>query len=328
VATVLAFHAHPDDEVLLTGGTLAKLAHERNRVVIVVATDGIMGEASDRRLRELRASAAVLGAARVVHLGYADSGYGPLLFPDPPGRVRFARADLEEAAAKLAGIIREEHAELLLSYDASGGYGHRDHMKVHRVGARAAQLAGDVRVLEGTWPRELFGWLYWPVWLLRLVVRCGPRDIRSSGSPRAAITHSVNVRRFAAQKQAALLAHHSPNQPLAGPLPHPGPPNRNISDTSSVSILVAAVGHTFARRPEFSGCHRRPPARAPIVGNHRPPGQRLCVASGDQERCGGECRGRPGRAHQEGCGGRDRAHLVTAACETGLVGAMPARHAD
>jgi LmbE family N-acetylglucosaminyl deacetylase len=209
VATVLAFHAHPDDEVLLTGGTLAKLAHERNRVVIVVATDGIMGEASDRRLRELRASAAVLGAARVVHLGYADSGYGPLLFPDPPGRVRFARADLEEAAAKLAGIIREEHAELLLSYDASGGYGHRDHMKVHRVGARAAQLAGDVRVLEGTWPRELFGWLYWPVWLLRLVVRCGPRDIRSSGSPRAAITHSVNVRRFAAQKQAALLAHHS-----------------------------------------------------------------------------------------------------------------------
>jgi LmbE family N-acetylglucosaminyl deacetylase len=104
VTTVVAFHAHPDDEVLLTGGTLAKLAAEGHRVVIVVATDGSM-EASDRRLRELRASAQTLGAARVVHLGYADSGYGPVLFADPPGRARFARADLDEAAARLAAIL-------------------------------------------------------------------------------------------------------------------------------------------------------------------------------------------------------------------------------
>src|SRR5487761_801483 len=153
MATALAFHAHPDDEALLTGGTLAKLAAEGHRVAIVVATDGIMGAASDQRLAELRASAAALGVARVVHLGYADSGHGPMLFADPPDRVRFVRADTEEAAAKLAEIIREENAELLLSYDANGGYGHRDHVKVHEVGARAAQLAGGVRVLEGTWPR-------------------------------------------------------------------------------------------------------------------------------------------------------------------------------
>jgi len=209
VPTVVAFHAHPDDEALLTGGTLAKLAHEGNRVVIVVATDGIMWQSSDRRLRELRASAAVLGAARVAHLGYADSGHGPLLFPDPPDRVRFARADPEEAAAKLASILREERAALLLSYDANGGYGHRDHVKVHQVGARAAQLAGGIRVLEGTWPRELFAWLYLPVWLTRLVVRYRPKEARDAGSPRAAITHRVRVQRFAAQKQAALAAHRS-----------------------------------------------------------------------------------------------------------------------
>jgi LmbE family N-acetylglucosaminyl deacetylase len=208
VATVVAFHAHPDDEVLLTGGTLAKLASEGHRVVIVVATDGIVGrQPSDRRLAELRASAATLGAARVIHLGYADSGHGPLLYPDPPGRVRFVRADTEEAATKLAGIIREERAELVLSYDANGGYGHRDHVKVHQVGARAAELAGNVRVLEGTWPRELFAWLYWPVWLFRLVVRYGPGEIRASGSPRAAITHRVDVRRYARLKQTALVAH-------------------------------------------------------------------------------------------------------------------------
>jgi LmbE family N-acetylglucosaminyl deacetylase len=207
--TVVSFHAHPDDEVLLTGGTLAKLASEGNRVVVVVATDGIMREASGRRLAELRASAAALGVARVVHLGYADSGHGPLLYPDPPDRARFARAPVEEAAARLAAIIREEDAGLLLSYDASGGYGHRDHVKVHQVGAEAASLAGGVRVLEATFPRELFSWLYWPVFLLRLVVQVGYGDIRHGGSPRAAITHRVDVRRYAARKQAALAAHAS-----------------------------------------------------------------------------------------------------------------------
>ncbi|MBL1115011.1 PIG-L family deacetylase [Streptomyces sp. 110] len=80
MATVLAFHAHPDDEALLTGGTLARLADEGHRVVLVVATDGHMDAAPENgeppRMRELRASAAILGVDRVVHLGYADSGHG------------------------------------------------------------------------------------------------------------------------------------------------------------------------------------------------------------------------------------------------------------
>jgi LmbE family N-acetylglucosaminyl deacetylase len=209
MTTVVAFHAHPDDEVLLTGGTLAKLAAEGHRVVIVVATDGCVEEASDTRLRELRASAETLGAARVAHLGYADSGHGPVLYADPPGRTRFARADLEEAADRLAEILREEQAGLLLSYDAGGGYGHRDHIKVHQAGARAAQLAGNVRILEATWPRELYAWAYLAAWLGRLVVRYPPQAARKAGTPRAAITHRVNVRRYAAQKQAALGAHSS-----------------------------------------------------------------------------------------------------------------------
>jgi LmbE family N-acetylglucosaminyl deacetylase len=209
VATVVAFHAHPDDEVLLTGGTLARLAAQGHRVVIVVATDGSMGPASDRRLAELGASAQTLGAARVVHLGYADSGHGPALFPDPPGRTRFVRADRGEAAARLAAILKEEHAGLLLSYDAGGGYGHRDHVKVHQVGACAVQLAGDVRVLEATWPREFYAWLYLAAWPGRLVTRYRPPAARTAATPRAAITHRVDVRRYAAQKQAALAAHSS-----------------------------------------------------------------------------------------------------------------------
>ena len=110
MATVVAFHAHPDDEVLLTGGTIARLAAEGHRVVIVVACDGDVwaGPGQGQRLAELRASAAILGAGRVVHLGYADSGHGPVLFEDPPGRIRFVRADAGEAAGRLAALLAEE----------------------------------------------------------------------------------------------------------------------------------------------------------------------------------------------------------------------------
>ena len=216
MATVVAFHAHPDDEVLLTGGTLARLAAEGHRVVIAVATDGIMGPATGPgiwpgtrdRLAELRASAAQLGAARVVHLGYADSGHGPVLFPDPPDRPRFVRADPGEAAARLAALIRDEHADLLLSYDPNGGYGHRDHVRVHEVGARAAALCG-VRVWEATLPRELAVPFLTLLRLLRVVGRYDAAELRAGFSPRSAITHRVNVRRFAAQKRAALAAHRS-----------------------------------------------------------------------------------------------------------------------
>ncbi|WP_232665813.1 PIG-L deacetylase family protein [Pseudonocardia sp. TRM90224] len=204
MATVVAFHAHPDDEVLLTGGTLAQAAAEGHRTVIAVATDGEMGavpEGESLRMGELRASAAALGVDRVVHLGYADSGHGALLYPDPPGRTRFMRAPVDEAAERLAAVLREERADLLLSYDANGGYGHRDHVRVHEVGRRAAGLAGVRRVLEATVPRDRMVRI---TRLLRLRY-----DLDGVFSPRAAITHTIDVRRYARQKQRALAAHHS-----------------------------------------------------------------------------------------------------------------------
>jgi LmbE family N-acetylglucosaminyl deacetylase len=208
VATIVAFHAHPDDEVLLTGGTIARLAADGHRVVIVVACDGAVWNGPDqgRRLAELRASAAVLGAAKVVHLGYADSGHGPLLYEDPPGRTRFARADVDEAAGKLAALLTEEHADLLLSYDPHGGYGHRDHIQVHQVGERAAALT-SVRVVEATVPRELALRLGRPLLLLRLLSRHTLDEMRGYGTPNAAITHRIDVRRYAGPKRAALAKH-------------------------------------------------------------------------------------------------------------------------
>ncbi|MFT3716315.1 MAG: PIG-L family deacetylase [Gordonia sp. (in: high G+C Gram-positive bacteria)] len=208
--TVVAFHAHPDDEVILTGGTLARLARDGHRVVVVVATDGKVhdGESVDR-IAELRASAAELGVDRVVTLDYADSGFGPEFHPDPPGRVRFARADVDEAAGKLAAVLREENADVLLSYEANGGYGHRDHVQVHPVGERAAELAGTPRVLYATMPRELLMKGLRVTSLLHLPFFYGPDVVPTAYSPQTTITHRIDVRSVGEAKKRAALRHAS-----------------------------------------------------------------------------------------------------------------------
>ena len=224
--TLVAFHAHPDDEALLTSGTMARAAAEGHRVVLVVATDGGLGLAateftgtsdgrSDTRLgtvrmAELQASARALGTARVATLGYADSGLGPETLPDPPDRVRFVRADPEEAAQRLAAILLEEQADVLLTYDPNGGYGHRDHVKVHDVGARAAEIAGTPRVLQATVPRDLIvRAIGWAGRVYRFPPDFDPTSFERAYSPSAAITHRISVRRYAAQKRAAMRAHAS-----------------------------------------------------------------------------------------------------------------------
>jgi LmbE family N-acetylglucosaminyl deacetylase len=218
--TLVAFHAHPDDEALLTSGTLARAAAEGHRVVVVVATDGALGLASDdyagdgglgaRRLEELRRSASALGVARVVYLGYADSGMGPELLPDPPDRVRFLNAPPTEAAERLAAVLREESADVLLTYDRNGGYGHRDHVRVHEVGGQAARLAGTPRVLQATVPRDTIARA---VDLAAKVYRFPPEFDREgfgrAFSARSEITHRIDVHRYAAAKRASMRAHAS-----------------------------------------------------------------------------------------------------------------------
>lgn len=219
MSTAVFFHAHPDDEALLTSGTMAKAAAQGHRVVLVVATDGELGLAAeefrgdgrlgDRRMAELAASAAALGVARVEHLGYADSGMGPSLDPDPPGRVRFVRAPVAEAAARLATIVREEGADVLVTYDPNGGYGHRDHVQAHLVGMRAASLTG-VRVLQATVPRDLIAAaLRFAGRFYRFPPEFDASSFSRAFSPRSAITHRIDVHRHIAAKRASMRAHAS-----------------------------------------------------------------------------------------------------------------------
>lgn len=213
--TVVAFHAHPDDEALLTAGTLARAAAEGHRVVLVVATAGEAGLVAGggtgpalaaRRAGELAAAAGALGCARVELLGYADSG----MDGTAGGVAGFARADVEQAAARLAGVLMEEQADVLTVYDPAGGYGHPDHVQVHRVGVRAAELAGTAVVLEATVDRTALQRA------LRLVQRLpgipadfAPHRFDGAYTDRRLLTHRVDVRRQCAAKRAAMAAHTS-----------------------------------------------------------------------------------------------------------------------
>jgi LmbE family N-acetylglucosaminyl deacetylase len=231
VATVVSFHAHPDDESIQTGGTLCKAARAGHRVVLVFATRGEHGEVEDgflaagetlaeRREAETVRSAEVLGAQRVAFLDYVDSGMDGT--PENDAAESFWQAPLEEAAGRLAALLAEERADVLTIYDDHGGYGHPDHIQVHRVGVRAAELAGTPRVAEATMNRD-------QIRRLRELIRDAegePQpdgsaeddagvevpDVTASptfGSAESEITTRVDVRGFLAEKRASMAAHAS-----------------------------------------------------------------------------------------------------------------------
>lgn len=220
----MSFHAHPDDEALLTGGTLARAAAAGHRVVLVVATDGEAGLASDAQLttdlgelrrRELDRAAAALGCARVVRLGLPDSGWRDSTRADGAG---FSRIDPVEAAAGLVDVLREEEADVLTTYDPAGGYGHPDHVQVHLVGAVAAARARTPVVLEATLPREpLHRLVRVAARIPGLLDAVDPTTFAAAFTPRSRITHRIDVRGHLAAKRAALGAHASQASSDVGP---------------------------------------------------------------------------------------------------------------
>ena len=230
---LLALHAHPDDESISSGGLLASLASAGMPVTVVTATRGEAGEIHNRvdadevreqlgviRTAELVAALEVLGAGDPLFLGYRDSGMMGTSDNDHPNA--FWGADFFEAVGRLVTVIRERLPDVITAYDPFGGYGHPDHIQVHRVGTAAYWAAADV----WRFPARDFGepWmpskLYWSTWSRDGMVRVRRKlasdlgadhevDEPSAGSLDSHITTSVDVGDWFDRKHLAMLCHDS-----------------------------------------------------------------------------------------------------------------------
>jgi LmbE family N-acetylglucosaminyl deacetylase len=213
MSVLVCFHAHPDDEVFGTGGTMRQASDAGHRVVLVTATDGAAGEFPEgiladgetltaRRRDELAKSAEALGVHRVVMLGFSDSGMAGT--PENDNPEAFANLSVEAGAQALADILVEEQADVVTIYDSYGGYGHPDHIQVHHVGKRATEIAGTTHVYESVMNRDHF----------RELVKANAQwdeedapNIEKIGVPADQITTELEVGEFIEAKRAAMVAH-------------------------------------------------------------------------------------------------------------------------
>jgi LmbE family N-acetylglucosaminyl deacetylase len=147
VLTIMAVHAHPDDEALGTGGILARYADEGVRTVLVTCTNGELGDAPGGikpedpahdesvvvplRRQELEASCRALGISDLELLGYHDSGMEGWPQNDAPGS--FWHTPVAEAGHRLAQLMEKYRPQVVVTYDENGFYGHPDHIQANRI---------------------------------------------------------------------------------------------------------------------------------------------------------------------------------------------------
>src|SRR5919197_735005 len=242
--TLMVVHAHPDDEASSTGGLLRFAAEQGHTTIVVTCTYGDLGEVkipgvrlpprqvpADRqrlaliRQEELTQAAAILGVTYVYQLGYHDSGMAG--WASNQERQAFVQAPLEDVTGRLVPIIRRHRPEVVVTYDAHGGYGHPDHIMAHRVTVESVEAAAVAarfpeggapwqvrKVYEIVWPRsavrraiqvmhvlEFFG--------LHTPLREAQFDLDVVGCPDELITTRIDVRSVLRAKWAALGAHRS-----------------------------------------------------------------------------------------------------------------------
>lgn len=167
--TLMAVHAHPDDEATSTGGILARYGAEGVRTVLVTCTDGACGDGPggvkpgepghDRtaivalRRQELEASCLILGVGHLELLGYRDSGMMGWADNDAAGS--FWTTPVDDAAKRLAALMEQYQPDVVVTYDPNGFYGHPDHIQAHRITMAAAEQTGiPAKVYWPTIPRS------------------------------------------------------------------------------------------------------------------------------------------------------------------------------
>jgi N-acetyl-1-D-myo-inositol-2-amino-2-deoxy-alpha-D-glucopyranoside deacetylase len=225
MSTLLLVHAHPDDEAISTGGAMMKARADGHRVVLVTATRGEVGEIHNMdekatrphlgevRTKELEKATRILGVSRSEFLGYRDSGMVGTADNENPKS--FHQAPLEEAAGRLAAILREEKPEVVVTYAEDGTYGHPDHIKAHHV----TNAALDLLEKDGWRPRKLY-YTAIPRSAMKAFMEQMPEEARQQGvgmqipgTPDELITTKVDVSDFIDRKREAFAAHVSQNDP-------------------------------------------------------------------------------------------------------------------
>ena len=223
MTTLVCFHAHPDDEAIATGGLMRQTADAGGRVVLVCATRGEQGEPQEgvlddgeqlweRRLVELAASCELLGADAPRWLGYEDSGMIGEASNENPNC--FWQADMDEAVDRFAAILTEVGATVVTIYDDHGGYGHPDHIMVHRVGLAACRRLGIEYVYEATINRTR------AIEMMKLARQSGPdedldfegRDFEADptfGTEESDISFVLDVTAHTEAKREAIKVHRS-----------------------------------------------------------------------------------------------------------------------
>jgi N-acetyl-1-D-myo-inositol-2-amino-2-deoxy-alpha-D-glucopyranoside deacetylase len=238
---LLLVHAHPDDESIGNGATMAKYVAEGVHVTLVTCTLGEEGEvipdglahlAADRtdtlgqhRIGELAAAMRALGVTDHRFLGgpgrYRDSGMMGVAANTRPDS--FWQADPDEAASHLVAVVREVRPQVLVTYDPNGGYGHPDHIQAHRVAMRARELAADGGFRPDLGEPHAVAKVYWNC-MPRSVLEAGFAALRAAGKefpfpgiagpddvpgvvPDAEVTALVDGTPYAERKAAAMRAH-------------------------------------------------------------------------------------------------------------------------
>jgi len=225
--TLMAVHAHPDDEAISTGGVLAKYASEGVRTVLVTCTDGRCGDGPggvkpgepghdpdavvEMRTAELRKSCATLQISDLETLGYADSGMMGWPANDAPGA--FWTTPVAEAGERVAALMRRYRPDVVVTYDENGFYGHPDHIQAHRATMAALDLLA---------PEDAPAKVYWTTvphsGIRELAARMRENgegadfpdaEIPPIGLPDDQVTTWVDTHGFAAQKYDSLAAHAS-----------------------------------------------------------------------------------------------------------------------
>ena len=204
--TILFVHAHPDDESILTGSTLAKATSLGIRTIIVYGTRGDAGETNldlggetlaDRRIREAEAACVDLGVDRIEWLPFDDSGMDGTDSTSNPAA--FCNADTDAVATTIAEMLADESVVAVVGYDDNGTYGHPDHKQVYRVAHAVAPMLGSHWVLDATYNREH---------LAKLPDADGTLDLNFAAAE-ADLTHFIAGEEWFGLKIKALMNHTS-----------------------------------------------------------------------------------------------------------------------